>query len=621
VVPTVLLVILLISFGLRVWQLDRFGLWWDEGNNAYFAHAGPAGVLHYSRLTNDTNPPAHRLTLGLWLALLGDSVYNARLLSVVCGVLTVLLVYHWARWQSGTIAGLLAGALMSLAPMAVYYSREAKGYPFVTLFGILALYLFARAMAPEGQSGQRASITLWVAYVLASVLALGTHYYAIFISVAQLVWLAGWLALDRPGWPAARRRLMPWVVAQVGIVTLMLPWVILTWNTAIAGAQNVPMERGAADLLSYLRGLVQTLAAGPYGHGQWAWLALATLAAPAVWEVYRGRDARRSILAMALIVPVVAGYVAQRRIPFLAPRFFLYLVPPLCILAASGLTRLKKWAVPVGLALMLAWSMTLPRAYRAFAPPAEDVRPLGDTIRLLARPDDGVIVSYIWQEGMLRLHAPRVDARYYLGWFSIDRVDEQIKALLAEHERLWLVTYQVPIQHPINPAGWWLEHHAPRVLAQEHGHSRAVLYLRPCEVAPIVHKETFAHGIQLEHSSLPAEAAPGDTVPVALRWTVREPVAQPYSVFVQLLGPEGSLVAQSDGEPRNGLHPFTDMTPSQPVTDCRALLVPADATVGDYTVIVGLYHRDSGMRLPVTTSSQNDADHLVLGRIHIAPGH
>ena len=91
-----LMIILFVATGLRVWRLDEYGLWWDEGNNAYFAYQNMTGLLEASRLTHDTNLPAHRLTLAIWLRILGNSVFNARLLSRL--------------WRAHSLAGLRLGA-------------------------------------------------------------------------------------------------------------------------------------------------------------------------------------------------------------------------------------------------------------------------------------------------------------------------------------------------------------------------------------------------------------------------------------------------------------------------------------------------------------------------------
>jgi hypothetical protein len=67
----------------------------------------------------------------------------------------------------------------------------------------------------------------------------------------------------------------------------------------------------------------------------------------------------------------------------------------------------------------------------------------------------------------------------------------------------------------------------------------------------------------------------------------------------------------------NGLAPISVAEIGKPLQDCRALLVPADAPPGIYTVIAGLYDRGTGERLSMTNADGSAADHAVLGKVEI----
>jgi hypothetical protein len=70
-----------------------------------------------------------------------------------------------------------------------------------------------------------------------------------------------------------------------------------------------------------------------------------------------------------------------------------------------------------------------------------------------------------------------------------------------------------------------------------------------------------------------------------------------YRVFLHLLGPDGSLFAQSDGEPAGWRRPTTGWAPGEVVLDERVLEIPADAPPGEYTLVAGLYDPGTGIRL------------------------
>lgn len=610
--------IILLGAALRIPALDRSPLWWDEGNNAYFA-AHPERIMEMSRSTNDTDPPAHRLALALWIRLFGASAFNLRLFSVLCGLLILPILYLWGRWLQSPAAGLLAALLLALSPISIYYSREAKAYPFVTLCALFGAYVWARHL--QGQ--RHAPRWAWPIYVLAMALALAAHYYAILLVSAQGAWLAfEWLSAGHA--PEARRALARdlrrWLLANAAIGALLLPWIVLTWRTAWGGAQNVPMDREAWALWAYVRATVSALAAGPRASSTAALVAVPALLVPTAWACMRRHEPETRLLAALAVLPIAAGFLIQRYVvAFMAPRFLLYTVPPLCLLAALGLLRLRRWVWPVGVALMVGWALALPTAQADVAPPEEDVRALATTLGEQARPGDLLIVGYIWQEGMLDMYAPDLEIPYHLGWFHQDALDAEMAALTAPYQRIWLLTYRTPLQQPTNPPGWWLERHAARVLYQEQGLSGLALYTAP--QAEVVGRAavTFEGGISLAYRSPAPRAEAGATVAVPLEWAVAAPVDTAYAVFLQLLDADGRLVAQADGDPVNGLHAFTQFVPGEPVDDEHALLIPADAPPGAYRLIVGLYDRDTGQRLRVARGSDAGADAHQLATIEVVP--
>ena len=71
-------------------------------------------------------------------------------------------------------------------------------------------------------------------------------------------------------------------------------------------------------------------------------------------------------------------------------------------------------------------------------------------------------------------------------------------------------------------------------------------------------------------------------------------------VTTELLNADGALVAQHDSEPQGGTMPTIAWRPGQVVTDRHGIALPDDLPPGDYTLIVGIYHRDApNIRLPV----------------------
>jgi hypothetical protein len=98
---------------------------------------------------------------------------------------------------------------------------------------------------------------------------------------------------------------------------------------------------------------------------------------------------------------------------------------------------------------------------------------------------------------------------------------------------------------------------------------------------------------------LPPVAEITPTLAVTLTWQATEPVTGDYTVFVHLLGSDGSKVAQQDARPCDGACPTDAWQPGVVVTDRHTLDLEAGALPGPYRLAIGLYLLDSGERAVV----------------------
>ncbi len=92
---------------------------------------------------------------------------------------------------------------------------------------------------------------------------------------------------------------------------------------------------------------------------------------------------------------------------------------------------------------------------------------------------------------------------------------------------------------------------------------------------------------------------PGGTVAVTLYWEALGASAQPLSVFVHLLGEDGRVYGQADGEPGGGQYPTPGWAAGEQFRDPHVVAVDPAAPVGRYRLGIGLYDPKTGRREPV----------------------
>ncbi len=93
-----------------------------------------------------------------------------------------------------------------------------------------------------------------------------------------------------------------------------------------------------------------------------------------------------------------------------------------------------------------------------------------------------------------------------------------------------------------------------------------------------------------------AVAAAAEPPRLRLYWQAETQPTADYTVFVHVVGADGTLLAQADAPPAGGAYPTSLWDSGEIIADERAVPLPQE---DDYSVWVGLYQPDSGQRLPL----------------------
>jgi hypothetical protein len=119
--------------------------------------------------------------------------------------------------------------------------------------------------------------------------------------------------------------------------------------------------------------------------------------------------------------------------------------------------------------------------------------------------------------------------------------------------------------------------------------------------------------IELIGYDVPALCSSGETLGITLYWRGLVDMDEDYTVFVHLVGEDGTLYGQGDGPPLNNDYPTSYWSPGEVLADARTIPLHDGWPDGGY-LLVGLYRLADGARLPVFTADgarmQDDAIRL-----------
>ncbi len=636
------LLILLLAFGLRVCRLDAQSLWYDEGLSVHLASLPVTETIAQSAITD--HPPLHAVILNLWMGIAGSGEFSIRFVSVFFGALAVALTYALGRRVGGARVGALAAGLIAIAPTAVWYGQEARGYSLMVVLVLVAVLAYLRLESGDLQA------RVWLVYILASTAALYTHYFAAFPIVAMNLYFV--LRIPRrPGQWDTHHIVRDWFLAQLAVVILFLPWLP---NALAQAASNATYFPGRVTWDTVVLQTWRAFAGGDFPHlGQPAmppptsamWLAIVLLGAvsPFVARRFSSRPgdpntnrAKGVLLTISLLViPLLLMSILAWEKPKFAPRYLLPSLPAFVVLAGLGIDILLRFRNRLLAAVALLPLLLIPAvdllvtAQIYFDPPAArpDVRAVAAYIGANEEPGDAIL--------LVGGHQAPVFEYYYRGPAEVIplppdllpaaqapldvRVLSQLADIASTHARAWLVLWQQNIADPTGLVLGELGLQARRLEVGKTFHEMSLLLF---DLREATFEKGPQHRLDLEFADPIRLAgfdinsyrfASGQDLFFGLYFESSGPIERNYQVFAHLLSPGGSIATQADSIAGADSYPTSLWANGTFMRNTFSIRLPADLSAGTYRLLVGLY--DESGRLPV--SSGEDA--IELATITIEP--
>ncbi len=138
------ILITIISFFLRLININSEQLWHDEAISIYIAAL--INDDFWQVIINDIHPPIYYIILKGWTNLLGDSVFSGRLLSVVFSVLTQPILYFIGKSLKNEKFGIILCLFHSISPFSIYFANEIRSYSLLSLIFTISLFFSIKCL-------------------------------------------------------------------------------------------------------------------------------------------------------------------------------------------------------------------------------------------------------------------------------------------------------------------------------------------------------------------------------------------------------------------------------------------------------------------------------------------
>ena len=600
----VLLVLLLVGFGLRVWNLVSQSFWWDE---AFTWQTTSHGLANFWQilLAGDRNPPLYFVSAALWGSVAGWSEFSLRFVSVAWSMIGLAFLSNFAKRLYNTSAGLWTLALAAIAPALVVYAQEARMYAAFFALTTATLYFAWRVYERSDQHSafghQQSTISnqkLTWACLLCEAGLLLTHYFAIPLIATLNLFVLIMLLQRRARFSNYAR----WISGQFLAALPIAIWTLIVFTTpgSLIKAQEAP-----PDVLTFINQVVTLWLGGVRDlQGEWgalpwlAWLIL-PMALIGAWFV-NARSTRWiaafggvSLVAAYAMTLVLTSFHPRYVLPYSVP-FFVVLGAALSNISARGLAdetrpRGRRWfSGAASASLVLVALVAGGQAASAATSAKDDARGVAEYLKQNASANDVILIEANDYTLNYYDHGP-AQTKMITATTELE-VFKQLSEAVGKAKRIWLPQWNVSTQ---DPRGYWpfLLQQAGRLNRRTAFHGYELSDYEMCLPLREPDMRLAADTNMITAwSGLEGQGADG-ALAFALTWQTPVKFFDPAQVSVRLSDSRENTLAVRDAALLDERGRTTDRWDViRPVTNYYVLPIPPGTPPGTYTVTAQVYN-------------------------------
>lgn len=185
ILVSIAIAILLVAGLLRFYRLGTQSLWLDEVFTFRRASLSFASLMAGKNGPSAMHPPLYFLLTHFAIGI-APTDFALRFPAALFGIISVPAIGLVGSRLFNKQTGVIAAILLTLSPVAIHYSQEARSYSGLTFSSLLSAFIFWKAIESH-------ALRWWVALLLVNVLGLYSNYLQLLIVIAQLLFLALWL--------------------------------------------------------------------------------------------------------------------------------------------------------------------------------------------------------------------------------------------------------------------------------------------------------------------------------------------------------------------------------------------------------------------------------------------
>jgi uncharacterized membrane protein len=286
-------------------------------------------------LKRNVHLPFYFYMMHYWIGWFGNSEWVLRFPSALFGALTAVLLFILGRELFNPFIGLIAALFLSFSPEQIYFSQQARMYPLLMLLLVSSTYVIILiGKSPTNK-------WLYLAYAVLSTAGLYTHYEYIFCLAAQVAYV--WLVSDQ-----GRRHWRYWLGTDAAVGIAFLPWILISLAQKKTSPEIIAWVNGTLPanivLTEFITKTARLISVPELPFG---WVSVLVAFVLLIMGAIALAPQRTKLLMLCLWIacPLLGVVLMDNLLGTRAisiTRYWLAVAPPLYLLIAVGVDRIKQ---------------------------------------------------------------------------------------------------------------------------------------------------------------------------------------------------------------------------------------------------------------------------------------
>lgn len=306
-------------------------LWYDEAYTAFLVSMPFGDMIQTILEVGLQTSPFYYVVLRSF-ASFGFSEFNLRILSAIVGAASIPYLAALTRIHGNRRVALLAATLLTINPMHIWYSQEARLYSMLFLVALASMYYFTlNVFSPP-------KIRNWIALSITLGIGFNLHHFVFYIPFVQLVFLI-------VTFKANFRLLKNWLFSLTAAGAMFIPWVltVLDWGRFYGAGAGKPAD--LSDLFLTLENFSIGNVPDPNLLSYISVIIFITI----ILVTLRNWSSFTSLLFIWLAIPPLMTVAIFSRFPMYMDRYLIISLPAFLILLALGIENFPmRVAKPIG---------------------------------------------------------------------------------------------------------------------------------------------------------------------------------------------------------------------------------------------------------------------------------